>query len=240
MEESTPSDSKLADTPYLPSMQQTATLPNAIIKDFATHSTINEELSLITDKNTLRINTTTDVLDKLFKSARSTPAATTFVRQPISSTKKDPGTNFHELERLRSDKLGANQPVINEKSRNIVRKSAKFSEPIFSDSRYEQEIQRYRTKRNFDVPKFEDKLSKTQTLRKDTSKTRVSASRSPLPRLAQTSTVSGALERDQSFSKHKFRADLTPEVGERRVLNLNEFAKKYEAQRTKWERNRNL
>jgi hypothetical protein len=35
---------------------------------------------------------------------------------------------FHEIERLKR----ANQPVINEKSRDIVRKSAKFSEPIFS------------------------------------------------------------------------------------------------------------
>jgi hypothetical protein len=86
---------------------------------------------------------------------------------------------YPELERVRGEKLG-NQPVINEKSRDIAKKSSKFSEPIFSQARYEDEIQRYRTKRNFDPPKIEKtQFSKTTTLKKDLSINRLAYSRSP-------------------------------------------------------------
>jgi hypothetical protein len=90
--------------------------------------------------NDLKIDTTrndvsTDVLDKLFKSVRSTPGphsiSMTFDKSQ-TLRKKD----FHEMERLRAERV-SNQPIINDKSRDIVRKSTKFSEPIFSEARYE-------------------------------------------------------------------------------------------------------
>lgn len=107
-----------------------------------------------------------------------------------------------------------------------MRKSAKFAEPIFSEARYEAEINRYRTKRNFDTPII-DKLSKTQTfLKKDTSRTRMmqtSASRSPMTRGA-------AKAEDNSASRHKFKIDpFTMDKSPDRKLNMDEFAKKYEA-----------
>lgn len=100
-----------------------------------------------------------DLIDKLFKSARGTLATgqLTTINFDKSGSKKE----YQQLEKIRQE-TSANQPIICDKSRDIVRKSAKFSQPIFSDERYEAEINRYRTKRNLDVPSVEKSpLSKT-------------------------------------------------------------------------------
>ena len=46
----------------------------------------------------------------------------------------------------------ANQPIINERSREIVKNSAKYNQSIFTAERYDADIQRYREKRKFDPP----------------------------------------------------------------------------------------
>lgn len=59
------------------------------------------------------------------------------------------------MEKLRNNTSGENQPFILTKSREI----AKNNKPIYSDERYESEIQKYRTIRNIEPPALEKSKS---------------------------------------------------------------------------------
>lgn len=66
------------------------------------------------------------------------------------------------LEKIRSEH-SENKPIINIKSRDMVRNSVRYNQPIYSEQRYEAEISRYRTSRNIE-PMVKSILSKTQVV----------------------------------------------------------------------------
>jgi hypothetical protein len=112
-----------------------------------------------------------------------------------------------------------------------VKNSDKFSYPIYSNERYEAEINRYRTKRNIEIPHIPDRspFSKTVTapgLQKELSKTRLNSKSPVFPNISRNSNVSlmnsGSIT---SRPKHKFAP--TAET-EKKVLNMDDFQRKYE------------
>ena len=79
-----------------------------------------------------------ELIDKLFRSLK-TGASQNY--DPVSA-------KYSEIEKLRNTTTGENQPFILTKSREIAKKN----KPIYSDERYESEIQKYRTNRNIEPP----------------------------------------------------------------------------------------
>lgn len=87
-----------------------------------------------------------DLIDKLFRS----------LKIGGSQNYDAVSAKYSEIEKLRNTSTGENQPFILTKSREI----AKNNKPIYSDERYESEIQKYRTNRNIEPPL----LDKTKSL----------------------------------------------------------------------------
>ena len=104
-----------------------------------------------------------------------------------------------------------NHPVILDKSREMVKNSLKYSQPIFSDARYDAEISRYRAKRNFDVPTVErSPMSRTQTsttLKKDLSALRISSKSPVIQKMYGPSALNMTNPISSEFPKHKFQID---------------------------------
>ncbi len=170
-----------------------------------------------------------ELIDKLFRS----------FKQKASQNYDSVSAKYNEMEKLRNNTSGENQPFILTKSREI----AKNNKPIYSDERYESEIQKYRTIRNIEPPALDKSKSISYGANApQISHFNTSTSVSPMGRntgrFLKTNTVlhEQALKIDSVMQQHnlQFNAD----AGGKR-LNMDEFAKKYETQRIKWERLKN-